>query len=102
MALEAGMSSVTKFARNPKCPGNISASAGIGTAGRLRRLPVASAILRKGIPSQVCASPPSTATSLAVMKLLSDEARKAAAAPISAGSAMRWSGFIEAKAFKRS
>jgi hypothetical protein len=48
---------------------------------------------------RVCARPPSTASSLAVMKLLSDDARKAAAAPISAGSAMRWSGFIEAKTF---
>src|SRR3546814_2949361 len=38
---------------------------------------------------QSCASPPSTASSLAVMKLLSDDARKAAAAPISAGSPMR-------------
>lgn len=45
---------------------------------------------------QSCASPPPTATSLAVVKLLSDEARKAAAAPISAGSAMRWSGVIAA------
>ena len=45
---------------------------------------------------QICASPPSTASSLAVMKLLSSDARKAAAAPISAGSAMRWSGVIEA------
>ena len=43
---------------------------------------------------QSCARPPSTATSLAVMKLLSDDARKAAAAAISAGSAMRWSGVI--------
>lgn len=45
---------------------------------------------------QSCARPPPTATSLAVIKLLSDEARKAAAAPISAGSAMRWSGVIAA------
>jgi hypothetical protein len=30
------------------------------------------------------------------MKLLSDGARKAATAPISAGSAMRWSGVIAA------
>jgi hypothetical protein len=30
------------------------------------------------------------------MKLLSSDARNAAAAPISAGSAMRWSGVIEA------
>src|SRR3546814_227993 len=44
---------------------------------------------------QSCASPPSTASSLAVMKLLSDDARKAAAAPISAGSPMRWSAVIE-------
>src|SRR6202142_2311465 len=48
---------------------------------------------------QSCARPPSTATSLAVMKLLSGDARKAATAPISAGSAMRWSGVIEAKTF---
>src|SRR3546814_9846114 len=33
------------------------------------------------------------------MKLLSDDARNAATAPISAGSAMRWSGDIEAKTF---
>jgi hypothetical protein len=33
------------------------------------------------------------------MKLLSGDARKAATAPISAGSAMRWSGVIEAKTF---
>jgi hypothetical protein len=45
---------------------------------------------------QICARPPSTASSLAVMKLLSSDARKAAAAPISDGSAMRWSGVIEA------
>jgi hypothetical protein len=48
---------------------------------------------------QSCARPPSTATSLAVMKLLSGDARKAATAPISAGSAMRRSGVIEAKTF---
>jgi hypothetical protein len=47
------------------------------------------------VARQSCARPPSTATSLAVMKLLSDDARKAATAPISAGSAMRWSGVIE-------
>ena len=39
--------------------------------------------------------PPSTATSLAVMKLLSDDARKAATAPTSAGSPMCWSAVIE-------
>src|ERR1700693_2051371 len=49
-----------------------------------------------GRVGQICARPPSTASSLAVMKLLSCDARKAAAAPISAGSAMRWSGVIEA------
>ncbi len=49
-----------------------------------------------GVAHQSCARPPSTATSLAVMKLLSDDARKAATAPISAGSAMRWSGVIAA------
>ena len=49
-----------------------------------------------GLVGQICARPPSTASSLAVMKLLSSDARKAAAAPISAGSAMRWSGVIEA------
>src|SRR3546814_5086490 len=38
---------------------------------------------------QSCASPPSTASSLAVMKLLSDDASTAAAAPNSAGSPMR-------------
>src|SRR6185312_3770312 len=48
---------------------------------------------RPGVACQICARPPSTATSLAVMKLLSGDARKAATAPISAGSAMRWSGF---------
>src|SRR5690606_3822093 len=58
---------------------------------RMERLP--------GVVRQICARPPSTASSLAVMKLLSDDARKAAAAPISAGSAMRWSGFIDAKTF---
>jgi hypothetical protein len=51
---------------------------------------------RPGVACQSCARPPSTATSLAVMKLLSDDARKAAAAAISAGSAMRWSGVIAA------
>src|SRR6202042_1770058 len=35
---------------------------------------------RPGVARQSCARPPSTATSLAVMKLLSDDARKAAAA----------------------
>ena len=40
-------------------------------------------------------NPPSTATSLPVMKLLSDDARKAATAPTSAGSPMRWSAVIE-------
>jgi len=35
----------------------------------------------------------------AVMKLLSGVTRKAATAAISAGSAMRWSGVIEAKTF---
>src|SRR6202789_1069958 len=49
-----------------------------------------------GRERQICAKPPSTASSLAVMKLLSSDARKAAAAPISDGSAMRWSGVIEA------
>ena len=44
---------------------------------------------------QSCAGPPSTATSLAVMKLLSDDARKAAAAATSAGSPMRCSAVIE-------
>ena len=34
-----------------------------------------------------------------VLSLLSGDARKAATAAISDGSAMRWSGFIEAKAF---
>src|SRR5450432_1692174 len=52
-----------------------------------------------GAARQSCARPPSTATSLAVMKLLSDDARKAATAPISAGSAMRLSGLSEAKNF---
>src|SRR5664279_3374018 len=47
------------------------------------------------IARQICARPPSTATSLPVMKLLSDDARKAAAAPTSAGSPMRWSAVIE-------
>ena len=37
---------------------------------------------RPGGARQICAMPPSTATSLAVMKLLSDDARKAATAPI--------------------
>src|SRR6185312_13642178 len=46
-----------------------------------------------------CAMPPSIATSLAVIKLLSDDARKAATAPISEGSAMRCSGVIAAKSF---
>src|SRR5690348_2731969 len=41
------------------------------------------------VARQICARPPSTATSLAVMKLLSSDARKAATVPISAGSAMR-------------
>jgi putative endonuclease len=36
---------------------------------------------------QTCASPPSTNTSPPVMKLLSDEARNAATAPVSDGSA---------------
>ena len=44
---------------------------------------------RPGVARQICARPPSTATSLPVMKLLSCDARKAATAPISAGSAMR-------------
>src|SRR5690606_29379915 len=57
---------------------------------------------RRDTAIQICARPPSTASSLAVMKLLSGDARKAAAAPSSAGSAMRWSGFIEAKAFRPS
>src|ERR1700730_937745 len=48
-----------------------------------------------GVARQSCARPPSTATSLAVMKLLSDDARKAAAAPTSAGSPMCWSAVIE-------
>src|ERR1700677_1163068 len=52
--------------------------------------------LRPDVVRQICARPPSTASSLAVMKLLSSDARKAAAAPISAGSAMRWSGVIAA------
>ena len=52
--------------------------------------------LRPGVERQICARPPSTASSLAVIKLLSSDARKAAAAPISAGSAMRWSGVIDA------
>jgi hypothetical protein len=47
------------------------------------------------VARQSCAKPPSTATSLAVMKLLSDDARKAAAAPSSAGSPMRWNSVIE-------
>jgi len=47
-----------------------------------------------GVARQSCARPPSTATSLAVMKLLSDDARKAAAAPTSAGSPMCWSAVI--------
>src|SRR5580700_3165033 len=49
----------------------------------------------RSVARQSCARPPSTATSLAVMKLLSDDARKAAAAPTSAGSPMRWSAVIE-------
>ena len=54
---------------------------------------------RPGVALQICARPPSTATSLPVMKLLSGDARKAATAPISAGSAMRLSGLSEAKTF---
>ena len=49
---------------------------------------------RPGARRQSCARPPSTATSLAVMKLLSEDARKAAAAAISDGSAMRSRGVI--------
>ena len=45
---------------------------------------------------QICAKPPSTATSLPVMKLLSSDARNVAAAAISAGSAMRRSGVMDA------
>src|SRR6202051_1265676 len=51
MRLDAGRSSVTKFARNPKYPGSISTSAGMLTAGRPRRLPMASAISRNWMPS---------------------------------------------------
>ena len=49
--------------------------------------------------SQIWARPPSTDTSLAVMKLLSSEARNAATAPTSAGSAMRCSGLASANTF---
>src|SRR6266851_3807731 len=53
------------FARNPKYPGTISSSAGMLTAGRPRRLPMASAISRNGMPpsSTACQNLPAGAFS---------------------------------------
>ena len=50
MRLDAGRSIVTRFVNMPKYPGSISTSAGMLTAGRPRRLPMASAMSRNGMP----------------------------------------------------
>ena len=42
---------VTRFVKSPKYPGSIRTSAGTLTVGRPRRLPMASAISRNGMPS---------------------------------------------------